>query len=48
MIRTVGKLLEDSDSLTVFINLHTETHEPIAPEVWCSLTWAQCPMTLVF
>lgn len=41
MIRVVGKVPEDSENLTVFLNLYTETHELIAPEVWCSLTWAQ-------
>lgn len=39
--RIICKLHEDSDSCIIFVNLHTETYELIAPEIWCSLTSAQ-------
>lgn len=35
------ELTKDSESLAIFLNLHTETHELIVPEVWCSLMSAQ-------
>lgn len=46
MFRIVCKFPGDSNSHIVFLNVHTETHELIAPDVWVPCSWLTVSMTL--